>query len=170
MLQEVHEALETRDLVLVLMDASRRVQLEGIAAQVETCRRSGTPAARSTRRWASEDEFLFGLIRGLDCPVFLVLTKIDLVAKDKLLPLIESLTQQYNFAEVIPVSARKRDGLDVLVRKIVERAAHGRALLSQRSIHRSAAALHGGRADSRTHSGRDRRRGSVRLGGGDRAV
>ena len=28
MLQEVYEALETRDLVLVLMDATRRVQLE----------------------------------------------------------------------------------------------------------------------------------------------
>jgi hypothetical protein len=36
------------------------------------------------------------------------------------LPLIESLTKQYNFAQVIPVSARKRDGLDVLVRKIVD--------------------------------------------------
>ena len=68
----------------------------------------------------SEDEFLFGLIRKLDCPVFLVLTKIDLVRKDQLLPLIESLTSQYNFAQVIPVSARKRDGLDVLVRKIVD--------------------------------------------------
>ena len=63
---------------------------------------------------------MFGLIRGLDCPVFLVLTKIDLVAKDLLLPLIETLTKQYNFAQVIPVSARKRDGLDILIRKIVD--------------------------------------------------
>jgi GTP-binding protein Era len=70
--------------------------------------------------WASEDEFLFGMVRKLDCPVFLVLTKIDLVAKDRLLPLIDSLTKQYNFAEVIPVSARKRDGLDLLLRKIVD--------------------------------------------------
>ena len=69
---------------------------------------------------SSEDELLFSLIRKLDCPVFLVLTKIDLVRKDQLLPLIESLTRHYNFAQVIPVSALKRDGLDVLVRKIVE--------------------------------------------------
>jgi GTP-binding protein Era len=113
MLQEIYEALETRDVVLVLMDATRRVQLE---AAVE-------PAAEQQREranWASEDEFLFGLIRKLDCPVFLVLTKIDLVAKDKLLPLIDSLTRQFNFAQIIPVSARKRDGLDLLVRKIVE--------------------------------------------------
>jgi GTP-binding protein Era len=59
------------------------------------------------------------LVRKLDCPVFLVLTKIDLVAKDQLLPMIDSLTRQHNFAEIIPVSARKRDGLDVLLEKIV---------------------------------------------------
>jgi GTP-binding protein Era len=113
MLQEVHEALETRDLVLVLIDASRRVQLEA----------AGEPAQAHLHKspsWASEDEFLFGLIRGLDCPVFLVLTKIDLVLKDVLLPLIETLTKQYDFAQVIPVSARKHDGLDILVRKIVD--------------------------------------------------
>ncbi|MGC9158198.1 MAG: GTPase Era [Terracidiphilus sp.] len=129
MLQEVHEALETRDLVLVLMDATRRVELAAADAQLRTAD-SGMPAteteaATATRRiaggaWASEDEFLFGLIRKLDCPVFLVLTKIDLVAKDQLLPLIDTLSRQFGFAAVIPVSARKRDGLDLLMRKIVE--------------------------------------------------
>ncbi len=113
MLQEVHEALETRDVVLVLMDASRRVQLEAAGEPAEA-HQHGKP------NWASEDEFLYSLIRGLDCPVFLVLTKIDLVAKDVLLPLIDTLTKQYKFAEVIPVSARKRDGLELLVRKIVD--------------------------------------------------
>ncbi len=149
MLQEVYEALETRDLVLVLMDATRRVQLEaaavpamepeaGIDSQVSPPRRTrpGAPAVSSAAEsqapaaseapkhertnWASEDEFLFGLIRKLDCPVFLLLTKIDLVPKDHLLPLIDTLTRQFNFAQIIPVSARKRDGLDLLVRKIVE--------------------------------------------------
>jgi GTP-binding protein Era len=135
MLQEIYEALETRDLVLVLMDATRRVQLEAAAEdrvpgneedrvpQVPLLGPGNTkaPAPKHERtNWASEDEFLFGLIRKLDCPVFLVLTKIDLVAKDKLLPLIDSLTRHFGFAQVIPVSARKRDGLDLLLRKIVE--------------------------------------------------
>ena len=135
MLQEVYEALETRDVVLVLMDATRRVQLEAAAEdqvpeneeervpQVSSLRPGNTeaPAPKHERtNWASEDEFLFGLIRKLDCPVFLVLTKIDLVAKDQLLPLIDTLTRHFGFAQVIPVSARKRDGLDLLVRKIVE--------------------------------------------------
>ncbi|MGA2890861.1 MAG: GTPase Era [Terracidiphilus sp.] len=114
MLQEVYEALETRDLVLVLMDATRRVQLEA-AAEPD----SDAPKRERTN-WASEDEFLFGLIRKLDCPVFLLLTKIDLVAKDQLLPLIDTLTRHFSFAQVIPVSARKRDGMDILVRKIIE--------------------------------------------------
>jgi GTP-binding protein Era len=136
MLQEVYEALETRDVVLVLMDATRRVQLETPAgagpagpAEVPTplpqeahgTREAPMKSEKGERtNWASEDEFLFGLIRKLDCPVFLVLTKIDLVGKDQLLPLIDTLSRQFNFAEVIPISARKRDGLDVLVGKIVE--------------------------------------------------
>jgi GTP-binding protein Era len=136
MLQEVYEALETRDLVLVLMDSTRRIQLEAAAQPAKEMGAPGlwggdpshlgtwestTPAPKHARaNWASEDEFLFGLIRKLDCPVFLVLTKIDLVAKDKLLPLIDTLTRHFGFAQVIPVSARKRDGLDILLRKIVE--------------------------------------------------
>jgi GTP-binding protein Era len=142
MLQEVYEALETRDLVLVLMDATRRVQLEAAAqpaeetqaeesqvSQAEEVRvpqvsplRPGSEAAPKSERtnWASEDEFLFGLIRKVDCPVFLLLTKIDLVPKDHLLPLIDTLTRQFSFAQIIPVSARKRDGMDLLVQKIVE--------------------------------------------------
>ncbi len=159
MLQEVYEAIESRDVVLVLMDSTRRVQLESVvdkpvpdstidgdavgqgfspdtnaaestgalAPEVRSSGKSLSTLSRSEAsaskhkapNWASEDEFLFGLIRKLDCPVFLVLTKIDLVQKDHLLPLIDSLTRQFNFAEIIPVSARKRDGLDILVRKIV---------------------------------------------------
>jgi len=118
MLQEVHEALESRDLVLVLIDATRRIQLEeptGGKAKSGFVGKNDKGGASQ-----SEDEFLFGLIRRLDCPVFLVLTKIDLVRKDQLLPLIESLARHYPFAQVIPISARKRDGLDVLVRKIVD--------------------------------------------------
>jgi len=159
MLQEVYEAIESRDVVLVLMDATRRIQLEPAASHLsgsEPAAASMTenpatmdvnriesgphhyvrgdsgnenivapdPSADKEKRahgaWVSEDEFLFGLVRKLDCPVFLVLTKIDLVGKDQLLPLIDSLAKQHKFAQIIPISARKRDGLDVLIDKIVE--------------------------------------------------
>jgi GTP-binding protein Era len=141
MLQEVYEALETRDVVLVLADATRRIGLEKPAPEDSQASEAGPEAVVSPQddpskasktkpgahrsTWASEDEFLFSLVRKLDCPVFLVLTKIDLVAKDQLLPLIDSLTKQYNFAEVIPVSARKRDGLDLLLNKIVDKLPAG---------------------------------------------
>ena len=143
MLQEVYEALETRDLVLVLMDATRKVQLEEAVEKADDVGNavesqlpeagSGAPNLSATQEakpgqapkhertnWASEDEFLFGLIRKVDCPVFLLLTKIDLVPKDHLLPLIDTLTRHFSFAQVIPISARKRDGMDVLINKIVE--------------------------------------------------
>jgi GTP-binding protein Era len=139
MLQEVYSALDTRDLVLVLVDASRRVGLEsrGTGTRDRGPEKQGTreqgsegPEDQGAREqgskgahghgWASEDEFLFGMVRKLDCPVFLVLTKIDLVPRAQLLPMIEALRGQHEFAEVIPVSARKKDGLDVLLRRIVD--------------------------------------------------
>jgi GTPase len=192
MLQEVYEALETRDLVLVLMDATRRVQLEAAAnrpptgevpgfSPVQSDQRPGqnrdlghprffaqtTPAPKHERtNWASEDEFLFGLIRKLDCPVFLVLTKIDLVPKDHLLPLIDTLTAVQlcpDHSGERPQARRPRHA----GAQDCRRAAHRRALLPQGPVHRPAAALHGGRADSREHSGGDGRRGSLCLGGGD---
>lgn len=141
MLHEIHEALETRDLVLVLIDATRRVRLGDAGKSSDLSQvpesgpfdelRAGSGAPKSMSdssrgSWASEDEFLFGLVRKLDCPVFLVLTKIDLVKKDELLPLIDSLSRQYSFAQVIPISARKRDNLELLVSKIVGALPEGR--------------------------------------------
>jgi GTPase len=135
MLQEVHEALESRDLVLVLVDATRKIQLYDKSSkpgtpdlsaaadetsEAKTASRANAAKKQGPYRQDSEDDFLFSLVRKLDCPVFLVVTKIDLVRKDQLLPLIESLSRHYNFAQVIPVSALKRDGLDLLLRKIVD--------------------------------------------------
>jgi len=157
MMQEVYDALETRDVVILLVDASREMQLEeaGPAEVVESQvseSRPGAPApeagdvmpginprptsnaepsnsnakASSARGgWRSEDEFVLGLVRKLDCPVFLVINKIDLVRREELLPLIESMMKQFPFAEVIPISARKRDGLDALIEKLVERLPTG---------------------------------------------
>ena len=132
MLQEVHEALESRDVVLVLMDVTRKLQLtmpESVGApgpdfgtgEAKHIPPSNAPKKHGAALDASnENEFLLSLIRKLECPVFLVLTKIDLIRKDDLLPIIETLSRQYKFAQVIPISARKRDGLDTLLHKIVD--------------------------------------------------
>jgi GTPase len=112
MMQEVHDALETRDAVLLIVDATRRLDLPEPGAPVE----QGGPR----KRRESEDAFVFELLRKLDCPVFLLINKIDLIERSKLLPLIQQLSDLYNFAEVIPISARKRDGLDRLLAKIID--------------------------------------------------
>jgi len=106
MMQEIHEALMTRDLVLLVVDAVRR--------------QPHTQEGPMKLDRASEEALAFEMIRQLDCPVFLVITKIDLVGRDALLPLIEGLSSLYSFAEVIPVSAKKGDGLKLLAHKIAD--------------------------------------------------
>ena len=132
MMQEVYDALEARDIVILLVDASREMKIEEteeLAGPAELAEsqvseaRPGAPAVAETARkgdWRSEDEFVLNLVRKLDCPVFLAINKIDLIRREQLLPLIDSLMKQFPFAEVLPVSARKRDGLEALVEKLVE--------------------------------------------------
>lgn len=68
---------------------------------------------------AAEDDFAQSLVKRLDCPVVLVLNKIDAVRKEELLPLMAHWSGLHNFADVVPVSARKKEGLELLLEKIV---------------------------------------------------
>ncbi len=106
MMHEIHEALMTRDVVLLVVDAVRK---QASAAE---------DALKLDR--TSEEALAFEMIRKLDCPVFLVVTKIDLVPRDTLLPLIAGLSELHSFAEVVPVSAKTGDGLRILLHKIAE--------------------------------------------------
>jgi GTP-binding protein Era len=115
MMQEVYDALEHRDAVVLMLDATRRLDLP----PAPTADSAQAAASHNQSRDTSEDEFVFQLIRKLDCPVFLVINKIDLVSRETLLPMISQLSQLHNFAEIIPISARKGDGLDRLVEKLV---------------------------------------------------
>ena len=47
-------------------------------------------------------------------PVVLAINKIDLIQKSDLLPLIEHFTGVFTFAEIVPISALKADGIDRL--------------------------------------------------------
>lgn len=118
MMQEVRDALETRDAVLLIVDATRRLDLPepGGSGNDEAEVHRHKPGARQE----SEDAFVFDLLRKLDCPVFLLINKIDLIERAKLLPLIQRLSALREFAEVIPISARKRDGLDRLLAKLID--------------------------------------------------
>jgi GTP-binding protein Era len=118
MMQEVHDALESRDLVLFIVDATHRLPREGDAE-------NKSPAAAKRKLSAGEDDFALSLVKKLNCPVILVLNKIDAVPKADLLPLIAHWSSLHSFAEVIPISARKKQGLDLLLDKIVAQLKEG---------------------------------------------
>lgn len=94
MMAEVREGIEGCDLLLLIVDV--------------------------TRKFAEKDQFVLDLARKTHTPVFLLLNKIDLVArKDTLLPIIEGYRSLYDFKQVIPLSARKKIGLDLLLDHVV---------------------------------------------------
>lgn len=51
------------------------------------------------------DKFIIDLLQNTETPVFLVINKIDLVHPDDLLTTITSYTKEYDFAEIVPLSA-----------------------------------------------------------------
>lgn len=120
MMHEVHEALEQRDAVVLMIDATRELRLPEADAEPTTNVEVGDRKSRSFSRGTSEDEIVLELIRHLDCPVILVINKIDLIEREKLLPLIKQLSALHTFAAVVPLSARKKDGLDRLLEAIVK--------------------------------------------------
>jgi len=145
MMQEVHDALESRDVVWFLVDVTHRLP-EGREAGLSTASaknadfgrddNSGGGSARfgrddnsgvgtkvrtlgQHRRMLSkaEDDFALQLVKKLDCPVILVLNKMDALPKSALLPLMAHWSSLHEFADVIPISAKKREGLELLLDK-----------------------------------------------------
>jgi GTPase len=67
-----------------------------------------------------EEEKIAGRLRSLKTPVLILLNKIDVVAKAKLLPLMNGCAQLLPEKEIVPISALRGDSVD-LVLEIVER-------------------------------------------------
>lgn len=61
------------------------------------------------------DEFIIELFARSQIPVVLVINKMDLVPKERLLPLMAAYAARFPFREIIPVSALAKDGLEDLV-------------------------------------------------------
>jgi GTP-binding protein Era len=86
MVRDASEALSTADLVLLVVDGAQEAR-EGRV--LEMLAQAGTPT-------------------------LLALNKIDLVAKEKLLPVIADFAARYPFREIVPISAKTGDGVDRL--------------------------------------------------------
>jgi GTP-binding protein Era len=68
----------------------------------------------------SGDLFVLERIRQVDKPVFLLINKLDTVKKNAILPVIEAYSKLYPFKEIIPLSALKTSGIDVLLETVVK--------------------------------------------------
>ena len=99
MMKEVYDALEGCDLLLLIVDA--------------------------TAKFGTGDRFVLDIVKKSGQPCFLLLNKIDALDKQKLLPLIAEYRSLHDFAEVIPISALKRDGLDMLLNTVVRTLPEG---------------------------------------------
>src|SRR5215813_2518351 len=110
MMVEVREALEGCNLILLIVDAAHRRDVA--------------------------DEFVLELAKKSQTPIFLLLNKIDLLRgqKQELLPLIEQFSQLHDFKEIIPLSARKREGLDLLLSKLLEALPEGPAYFPEDQV------------------------------------
>ncbi len=74
------------------------------------------------------DEYVINLLREVSTPVVLALNKVDLVAKPKLLPLIDQARRWHDFASIVPISAATGDGIDRLERVLLEHLPEGEAM------------------------------------------
>jgi GTPase len=109
MMAEVREALEGCDLLLLIVDV--------------------------TQKFGHSDEFTLEMAKRTRTPVFLLLNKIDLLKqKDRLLLMIDELRRLYEFKEIIPLSALKRQGLDILLDKVVENLPTGPPYFSEDQV------------------------------------
>jgi GTPase len=106
MMSAVHDAILSVDVVVLLRDAS-----------VST---------------GNGDKFVLDLIKQSEKPSVLVLNKIDkLKDKSALLPLIESYASQYDFAEIVPISALKGEAIDNLLRQITKHLPQGEPIFGE---------------------------------------
>ena len=64
-------------------------------------------------------------LRKVKTPVILVINKIDMVKKEEILPSIDVYRREYDFAEIVPVSARTGDNTDELIKVILKYLPYG---------------------------------------------
>lgn len=68
----------------------------------------------------ARDRYILSLLKDRKVPVILALSKTDLIPKDAVLKKIVQYSRIYNFAEIIPLSAKTGENLDELMKCIVK--------------------------------------------------
>lgn len=86
------------------------------------------------RTLLSADRKIIDLIRQASKPCVLLLNKIDAVPKESLLERIQTLSDEYEFADIIPISALKKDGLDIVIDALTKLIPEGPALYDEEYV------------------------------------
>src|SRR5262245_36511737 len=107
-----------------------RMNVRMVDAAVETLREVDvvTLVHDASAKPGHGDEYVTKLLKNVTVPVVLVLNKVDLVAKNRLLPLIDQLRAWREFAAIVPLSAATGDGVDVLERELLAQLPEGEPL------------------------------------------
>ena len=85
--------------------------------------------------WTREDDLVLSHLKHVHVPVILAVNKVDTVpCKDDLLPYLAESDTRAEFAEVIPISARKGDNLRELEQAVVERLPEGVAMFPEEQV------------------------------------
>ena len=88
--------------------------VDAVCLLVEPIAHVGTP-----------EQILIGRVKEERLPAVLVINKIDTVEKEALLSVIAAYSQVHDFDAIIPISAEKKDGLDILMDQLQKYAVEG---------------------------------------------
>ena len=61
------------------------------------------------------DRFILETLKGKKCPVFFVLNKVDEITQDRVAKTLEMFSKEFEFAEIVPISAIKGKNVDALL-------------------------------------------------------
>ena len=86
-------------------------------------------------RWQDDDDWILERLKTLSCPVIAAVNKIDHIDnKELLLPALQSLSSKFEFAEIIPLSARTGDQLQQLEAAVLERLPESPPFFSEEQV------------------------------------
>ena len=80
------------------------------------------------------EQHIIEQLRKTKTPIILVINKIDTVKKEMLLTVIDQYSKQLDFAEIIPVSALKKDGMQELIDNIMKYLPYGEPFYDEDTV------------------------------------
>jgi GTPase len=74
------------------------------------------------------DRYMLDVLKDVTSPVILVLNKVDRIAKNRLLPMIDHYRREHAFVEIVPISAVDGTNVDVLEQLFLQHLPEGELL------------------------------------------